>query len=515
MASRRKNGAVSNGTTEVSYGNGNGHGAANGAQWTSTAPESAPPCKEETSNTWGWGRPAPPPASEDVFAYERMPWYFLIALQVAVPSALTYYLVGWSWWGLILLPALGALLLMPLLAILLLPFSWMLDPAGAGNPEKYWTFNDKAFERKWRGKRIPIEELYEAYFDEKIDLIGGDTALMDTLYRRHEYSRSILTLSHAKFFVLQFIPELVKHTRFQDITQVREHYDRGDDFYNGFLGPSMCYTSGIWHHEDDTLEQAQLNKMELIAQKIHMKAGELHLDLGCGWGTFINYCAKKYGTKSYGVTLGRNQTAYQRRVAKEEGVDSQAVALCMDYRDVPEYETTRGVQFDKITCLEMSEHVGVKNYSSFVRQVRQQLKDDGLFYLQIAGLRRAWQIEDFNWGLFMGKYVFPGADASCPLGWVIDQLEGGGFEVKSVETIGIHYSATIRCWLNNWWRPEVKRDISAKYGVRLYRVWNWFLAWAVISPEQGSATCYQIVAHKNTRRFNRKQFIAERAKWQI
>lgn len=331
----------------------------------------------------------------------------------------------------------------------------------------------------------------------------------------------------------------------------------GDDFYNGFLGPSMTYTSGIWHTENDTLEQAQVNKMDLIAQKIHLQKGDLHLDLGCGWGTFINFAAKEYGTKSYGVTLGKNQTAYQNAIAKQEGVLSQARAYCMDYRDVPTHEATKGITFDKITCLEMSEHVGVKNYSAFVQQVRSMLKDDGMFYLQIAGLRRAWQFEDFNWGLFMGKYVFPGADASCPLGWVIDQLEAGGFEIRSEETIGIHYSATIRCWYQNWIRPQVAKEISAKYGVRMYRLWAWFLAWSVISPgqfacrhahtlhrldliqhcisdlfdsfslvcpvfvlvsrcsEQGSASCYQIVAHKNTRKFDRKQFIAERQNFRV
>ena len=159
----------------------------------------------------------------------------------------------------------------------------------------------------------------------------------------------------------------------------------------------MIYTSGIWHTENDTLEQAQINKMELIAQKMHLKSGETHLDLGCGWGTFINYCAKNYGTKSFGVTLGRNQTAYQTATAKEEGVYPQAQALCMDYRDVVSHNVTKDITFDKISCLEMSEHVGVKNYPAFVRQVRTMLKDDGIFYLQIAGLRRAWQFEDFNW----------------------------------------------------------------------------------------------------------------------
>lgn len=159
----------------------------------------------------------------------------------------------------------------------------------------------------------------------------------------------------------------------------------------------MIYTSGIWHTENDTLEQAQINKMELIAQKMHLQPGDKHLDLGCGWGTFINFCAKKYDTQSYGVTLGKNQTAYQNKTAQQEGVLSKAKAICMDYRDVPTHAETAGIVFDKITCLEMSEHVGVKNYPSFVRQVRDMLADDGMFYLQIAGLRRAWQFEDFNW----------------------------------------------------------------------------------------------------------------------
>ena len=97
------------------------------------------------------------------------------------------------------------------------------------------------------------------------------------------------------------------------------------------------------------------------------------------------------------MTLGLNQTAYQKQTGTEEGVYPRAQALCMDYRDAATSPITKDIKFDKITCLEMSEHVGVKNYAAFVQQVRKQLKDDGIFYLQIAGLRRAWQFEDFNW----------------------------------------------------------------------------------------------------------------------
>jgi len=112
------------------------------------------------------------------------------------------------------------------------------------------------------------------------------------------------------------------------------------------------------------------------------------------------------------------------------------------------------------------------------------------------------------WGSFMGTYVFPGADASCPLGWVINQLEGTGWEIRSVETIGIHYSATIKRWYDNW--MSNKKKIIDSYGEEWFRKWAMFLAWSVISPEQGSASCYQIVAHKNLRNFNRKMFIGEK-----
>ena len=140
--------------------------------------------------------------------------------------------------------------------------------------------------------------------------------------------------------------------------------------------------------------------------------------------------------------------------------------------------------------------------------VRERLEDDGIFYLQIAGLRRAWQFEDLIWGLFMNKYIFPGADASCPLSWYIAQCEAEGFEIRSVETIGIHYSKTLHHWYKNWKCNE--SDVLAKYGEYWYRLWSVFLSWSVIASGQGSATCYQIVMHKNTSSYDRKKFIGNR-----
>lgn len=106
-------------------------------------------------------------------------------------------------------------------------------------------------------------------------------------------------------------------------------------------------------------------------------------------------------------------------------LDGRACSMHIVNRDVP-YKLRR---YDVITCLEMSEHIGVRDYQKFAHRVRSLLKDDGIFYLQIAGLRRNWQYEDLFWGLFMNKYVFPGADASCPLYWDVEQLERAGIYI--------------------------------------------------------------------------------------
>lgn len=179
----------------------------------------------------------------------------------------------------------------------------------------------------------------------------------------------------------------------------------------------------------------------------------------------------------------------------------------MDYRDIPMEK------YDKITCLEMAEHVGIKLFPSFMKQVYDMLEDDGIFYLQIAGLRRAYQWEDFLWGFFMDTYIFPGADASLPLSFPIIQLENAGFEVQSMETVGCHYSETINRWYLNWISPDHKEAMINKYGAHLYRIWEIFLSWSTIIARQGNSTCYQIVAHKNMDAYPRKKFFKSRAKY--
>ncbi len=364
----------------------------------------------------------------------------------------------------------------------------------------YVVFNDRDLERRFSGGRIPMAELYEAYFDGDIDIVGD---IYDFLERRHDLVSWSITGHHLRWVVKNFIPEVVVHTKAQDRRIVREHYDRGNDFFGWFLGERMVYTSGFFDDPEQTVEQGQDNKIDLVCQKLQLRPGEKLLDIGCGWGTLARHAAKHYGVDATGITISKNQTEYGNRRIQEDGVSDRARILCLDYRDIPRQK------FDKIVSLEMVEHVGVKNLVSFYKLVNSLLVDEGLFLLQWTGLRRGLDKESLIWGLFMSKYVFPGADASlCPAP-MLKAMEKGGWETHSVENVSQHYCWTIRKWHDNW--MSNRADIVAAYGERWYRIWHFFLAWSVIIARQGNAACFQVVLNKNIDEYDRTRWVKNRA----
>ncbi|KAK9575579.1 Sphingolipid C9-methyltransferase 2, variant 2 [Aspergillus fumigatus] len=271
----------------------------------------------------------------------------------------------------------------------------------AGRPvEHYLHFHNEHDRATYRGKsKIPMEVFYEKYFNGEVDFKGD---ALEALEFRHDWANFRFTMGLYKHFLFGFIPELLVHSRSQDEEQVRDHYDRGDDFYAWFLGPRMIYTSGIISdiNKEETLEELQDNKLAVVCEKINVKPGDTILDLGCGWGTLAKFASVHYGAHVTGITLGRNQTAWGNKGLRSAGIpESQSRILCLDYRDAPRVEGG----YKKITCLEMAEHVGVRHFGSFLSQVYEMLDDDGVFFLQIAGLRKSWQYEDLIWGLFMNK----------------------------------------------------------------------------------------------------------------
>jgi cyclopropane fatty-acyl-phospholipid synthase-like methyltransferase len=364
----------------------------------------------------------------------------------------------------------------------------------------YVVFNDRKLAARYADRSIPMSTLYEAYFDGDIDITGDLPAF---LRARNLFVTYRLTQAHLKWAVTNFVPEVAIHSKAQDRRIVREHYDRGNDFFGWFLGERMVYTSAFFEHPSQSLEQGQDNKLDLVCKKLQLAPGERLLDIGCGWGTLARHAAQNFGVDATGVTIAEEQTKFGNGRIEQAGLTDRARVVCKDYRDIS------ADKYDKIVSLEMVEHVGVKNLVAFYERVRDLLKDDGLFLLQWTGLRRGLRPEDLIWGLFMNKYIFPGADASlCPSA-MLKAMEKAGWETHSVENVSIHYAWTIQKWHENW--LSNKEQVVQKYGERWFRIWNFFLAWSVIIAEQGNAACFQVVLNKNQDQFDRTRWVLKNA----
>merc|ERR1719238_1397522 len=341
---------------------------------------------------------------------------------------------------------------------------WLNTPPA--DTEKYLTFKDNKLKKRWGKCKIPMHILVEEFLNDNVEFKRDcyQTLIND----REKFIDWRPNWGLIKFLLEQLFP--FTSSSFKSIKatahEIADHYDRGNDFFNDFLGPKMIYTSAFYHTLDQTLEQAQVNKLNMLCEKCFLKPGMKFLDIGCGWGTLVRHAASKFGAKAAGVTLSAEGAAWCRERAEKDGLSvAQCEILNCDYREIPAER-----KFDAISAVEMAEHVGIANF-----------------------------------GLFMSRYIFPGADASTPCYWYIKQLELAGFEIHSVENVGRHYSHTLHAWYDNWMKNKDAPALKS-YPDRLKRLWEIFLAWSTVAAGIGSATCYQIVAHKNTYTFPRDTF---------
>lgn len=359
------------------------------------------------------------------------------------------------------------------------------------------TFYREELAARYAKGRIPMATLYEAYFDGDVDIPGD---IYELLEQREQLVSYRIEARHLRWLATRFLPVALLHTKKQDARIVREHYDRGNDFFEWFLGPRMVYTSAYFRDPSESVEQAQDNKLGRVCDKLQLQPGERFLDIGCGWGTLVLHAAKHRGVDATGVTISKQQAAYGNELIRKAGLEDRARILCRDYRAIP-----RDRRFDKVASLEMVEHVGVKNLRAFYDLVRDLTLDHGLFVLQWTGLRRGFRPEDLVWILFMGKYVFPGADASlCPSA-MLEPIEKAGWELHDAENVSIHYSWTIRKWHEHW--LDNRSKVIAKYGERWFRIWHLFLSWSSSIATQGNAACFQLVLNKNLDRYDRTRWV--------
>lgn len=246
------------------------------------------------------------------------------------------------------------------------------------------------------------------------------------------------------------------------------HYDLGNDLYKAMLDRNMVYSCGYWRkvktparrlHQQAIaggLDEAQEAKLELIVKKIGLRKGMKVLDIGCGWGSFAEYAARKYGVRVVGTTVSREQAEFARK---------RCAGLPVEIR-LEDYRAMTGT-FDSIVSVGMFEHVGYKNYRTFMHIARRLLAPDGLFLLHTIGGNTSTIMTD-PW---IHKYIFP--NGMIPSAAQISRAAEGLFVMEDWHNFGSDYDTTLMHWFHNF--DKNWKHLAPKYGERFYRMWKYYL----------------------------------------
>jgi cyclopropane-fatty-acyl-phospholipid synthase len=256
----------------------------------------------------------------------------------------------------------------------------------------------------------------------------------------------------------------------------KHHYDIGNDLYEAMLDKRLTYTCGYWK-DAKNLDEAQEAKLDLVCKKIGLKKGQKVLDIGSGWGSFIKFAAERYGATCVGLTVSKEQVDYANSTRGDLPIETRL----QDYRDINE-------KFDHVVSLGMFEHVGDKNYRTYMEKVDSLLKDDGLFLLHTIGSNISTADPD-PW---IAKYIFP--NSTLPSIAQIAKAAEELFIMEDWHNFGTDYDKTLMVWFNNFnnnW-PNLK----SKYGDRFYKMWKYYLLAFVGSFRARNIQLWQIVFSK-------------------
>ncbi len=327
--------------------------------------------------------------------------------------------------------------------------------------------DDRLYGRLLRDASLGLGESYmDCWWDcEAIDVFI-DRVLRAKIRKKVEKNlRLALHVLQAKLFNRQ------SSSRAKEVAE--RHYDLGNDLYRAMLDKRLNYTCAYWK-DADNLDDAQEAKLDLVCCKIGAKPGMQILELGCGWGSFARYAAEKYGASVVGVNISKEQVKLGRELCEGLPVELRL----QDYRNVEG-------QYDAVISIGVMEHVGYKNYRTYMKVVDRCLKPDGVAFVHTIGTN----ISRTTGEPWTDKYIFP--NGMLPSITQLGKAKEGLFVMEDWHNIGPNYDPTLMAWHANFSKawPELKE----KYGERFRRMWEYYLLSSAGGFRSRSQQLWQIV----------------------
>ncbi|MBF7730552.1 SAM-dependent methyltransferase [Pseudomonas sp. N040] len=269
--------------------------------------------------------------------------------------------------------------------------------------------------------------------------------------------------------LLKALHWLNRNTRQGSQKNIAAHYDLGNDLFEQFLDPTMMYSAAMFRSDDDTLEQAQLNKLERICQKLDLKPGDHLLEIGTGWGSMALYAASHYGCRVTTTTLSQEQFAYTQQRIEAQGLQERVTLLLRDYRDLDG-------QYDKLVSIEMIEAVGHRFLPTYFKQCAQLLKPDGLMLLQAITIRDQRYEQAKHSVDFIQRYIFPGGALPSVNEMLAVISADTDMNLHHMEDFGLHYARTLKLWHDNFKRAHSNLQ-QLGYDNTFMRLWEFYLCY--------------------------------------
>ncbi|MBK5376688.1 class I SAM-dependent methyltransferase [Pseudomonas sp. TH43] len=269
--------------------------------------------------------------------------------------------------------------------------------------------------------------------------------------------------------LVQGLHWLNRNTRKGSQKNIAAHYDLGNDLFEQFLDPTMMYSAAQFLSPEDSLEQAQLNKLERICQKLALKPSDHLLEIGTGWGSMALYAAQNYGCRVTTTTLSKEQYAFTAQRIEQLGLQNQVTLLLEDYRDLTG-------EYDKLVSIEMIEAVGHRFLPTYFKQCAHLLKSNGLMLIQAITIREQ-RYEQAKRGVdFIQRYIFPGGALPCVQKMLEVVSRETDMNLLHMEDFGLHYAKTLRLWHENFRRAHGRLS-ELGYDDYFLRLWEFYLCY--------------------------------------